>query len=55
MTGGFSAEYGDRMSSAVNMRYREGRKDKIGGSVGLSLANIDALVEVWLNAALLNP
>ncbi len=45
MTGGFSAEYGDRMSSAVNMRYREGRKDKIGGSVGLSLANIDALVE----------
>jgi hypothetical protein len=45
MTGGFSAEYGDRMSSAVNMRYREGRKDKIGGSVGMSLANIDALVE----------
>lgn len=45
MTGGFSAEYGDRMSSAINMRYREGRKDKIGGSAGLSLANVDALVE----------
>lgn len=44
-TGGFSAQYGDRMSSVMNMQYREGAKDRVHGSVGLSFTNVDALLE----------
>ncbi len=45
VNGGFSAEYGDRMSSVLNIQYRDGRKDRIGGQAGVSLTNVDALVE----------
>jgi hypothetical protein len=45
MTGGFSAEYGDRMSSVLNLTYREGKTDAIHGSAGVSLTNVDALLE----------
>jgi outer membrane receptor protein involved in Fe transport len=45
VTGGFSAEYGDRMSSVVNFTYREGARDGIHGSAGVSLTNVDALLE----------
>jgi CarboxypepD_reg-like domain/TonB-dependent Receptor Plug Domain len=45
VTGGFSAEYGDRMSSVVNFTYREGARDGIHGSAGISLTNVDALLE----------
>lgn len=45
ITGGFSAQYGDRMSSVMNMQYREGAKDRIHGAVGVSFTNVDALLE----------
>ncbi len=45
MTGGFSAQYGDRMSSVLNLQYREGSRERVQGQVGISLTNFDALVE----------
>jgi len=45
ITGGFSAQYGDRLSSVLNIKYREGNKDRYSGSTTLSLTNLDALVE----------
>lgn len=35
-TGGFNAEYGDRISAVVDIKTREGDKKKFGGNVGLS-------------------
>ncbi|MGE5797987.1 MAG: TonB-dependent receptor [Ignavibacteria bacterium] len=45
VTGGFSAEYGDRLSSVLNIEYREGNKERYTGAVTLSLTNFDALFE----------
>jgi hypothetical protein len=45
MTGGFSARYGDRMSSVVDIEYREGTRDRIKGQVSLSMTDFDALLE----------
>jgi outer membrane receptor for ferrienterochelin and colicin len=45
LTGGFPARYGDRMSSVLNIEYREGNREKYTGIASLSMANIDALVE----------
>ena len=45
MTGGFSAQYGDRMSSVLNIEYREGNKNKHTGSSTLSLIYADATLE----------
>jgi hypothetical protein len=45
LTGGFPARYGDRMSSVLNIEYREGNREQYTGVLGLSMANVDALVE----------
>jgi hypothetical protein len=45
VNGGYSAEYGDRMSSVLNIQYRDGSRDRVKGQFGLSLTNVDALVE----------
>ena len=37
ITGGFSARYGDRMSSVVDIEYRDGNADHITGKASLSL------------------
>lgn len=45
ITGGFSAMYGDRLSSVLNIEYREGSRDKYKSAATLSLTNIDAITE----------
>lgn len=45
MTGGFSARYGDRLSSVLNIEYREGSREQYKGAATLSLTNLDAFVE----------
>jgi hypothetical protein len=49
MTGGFPARYGDKMSSVLNIEYREGDKERYTGIASLSLTDVDALVEGPLN------
>ena len=50
VTGGFSARYGDRMSSVLNIEYREGDREHYGGAATLSLTNLDGYVEGPLGA-----
>lgn len=45
MTGGFSARYGDKMSSVVDIEYREGSKDRMKGQASISMTDFDALFE----------
>ena len=45
ITGGFSARYGDRMSSVVNIEYREGNRNNFEGEAGLSLTDLSGLAE----------
>jgi len=45
ITGGFSARYGDRLSSVANIIYREGISDSYKGSGTLSLAFVEGYVE----------
>lgn len=45
MTGGFSAEFGDKMSSVLNIQYREGNREKYKFSGSFSLASLDLLTE----------
>ena len=45
ITGGFSARYGDKMSSVLNIQYREGDKKKYTGAASLSLAYFDGYFE----------
>ena len=45
ITGGFPAKYGDKMSSVLNIDYREGSKEKYLGAASLSLAYVDGYVE----------
>ncbi|MFZ1291171.1 MAG: TonB-dependent receptor [Melioribacteraceae bacterium] len=49
ITGGFSAKYGDKMSSVLNIEYREGNKEKYSGAASLSLAFLDGYVEGPIN------
>jgi hypothetical protein len=43
--GGFPARYGDRLSSVVDMEYREGRSDRFAATAGVSLVALDLTVE----------
>jgi outer membrane cobalamin receptor len=43
--GAFPAEYGGRLSSVLDMTMKEGTKEKISGSGGISLISAKALVE----------
>lgn len=45
LTGGFSTEYGDRMSSIMEIKYREGNNDRIEPQINLSFAGMGAAVE----------
>lgn len=45
LTGGFSAKYGNRMSSILDIRFKEGRKDKFHSSVDLRLSGFGGIFE----------
>ena len=45
MTGGFPARYGDKMSSVLNVEYREGDRERFRGTASLSLTDADAVAE----------
>lgn len=45
ITGGFSARYGDKMSSVLNIKYREGNREEYTGAASISLAYVDAYFE----------
>ena len=44
-SGGFSASYGDRLSSISMIRYREGNANRVTGELGLNFAGGTAIVE----------
>jgi hypothetical protein len=45
-TGGFAAQYGDRLSAVLDVRNREGKPDvSIGGKLNLSLTNLNIILE----------
>ena len=44
-TGGFSAEYGDRMSSVMALEFREGDRDRFRGQLDLGLAGFGGVAE----------
>jgi hypothetical protein len=44
-TGGFSAMYGDRLSSVMEINLREGNRDEFNGQIDLSLAGIGTVLE----------
>jgi hypothetical protein len=45
-TGGFSAQYGDRLSAVLDVKNREGRTDvAFGGKVNTSLTNMNVILE----------
>jgi outer membrane receptor protein involved in Fe transport len=45
VTGGYSAKYGDRMSSVMDIQYREGSRERLKGIATVSMTNVDVLVE----------
>jgi len=45
VTGGFSAKYGDKMSSVMDIKYRDGDRERLKGIATLSMTNFDLLLE----------
>jgi hypothetical protein len=45
MTGGFTARYGDRMSSVLSIEYREGDNNRMRGQASMSLTDGNVLLE----------
>jgi outer membrane receptor for ferrienterochelin and colicin len=45
VTGGFTARYGDKMSSVLNIEYREGSREQYKGIASLSMTDAGAIVE----------
>ena len=45
LTGGFPSLYGDKLSSVINISFREGSKKKFYSDVNLSIAGFGAIVE----------
>jgi len=45
ITGGFSARYGDRLSSVANVEYREGSRESYKGAATLSMAFAEGYIE----------
>ncbi|MBI3815332.1 MAG: TonB-dependent receptor [Nitrospinae bacterium] len=43
--GGFGAEFGDKMGAVIDIYTRDGRKDRFGGEIGMSLIEADMLLE----------
>jgi hypothetical protein len=44
-SGGFSASYGDRLSSIMNVKFREGNRDHIQGQLDFNFAGFGGLIE----------
>ncbi len=57
LKGGFNAEYGDRLSAVLNVRSREGNRNKMEGKASLSLLSTQSTLEgpvgngAWLFSA----
>jgi len=45
ITGGYSARYGDRMSSVLDIEYREGSKERLQGQANVSMTDFSGLCE----------
>ncbi len=45
ITGGFPARYGDKMSSVLNIDYREGDRERYKGTASWSLTDVDVVAE----------
>ena len=43
--GGFGAEYGDRLSSVVNINYRDGNREELEGQIDLNMAGFGGAIE----------
>ena len=44
-SGGFGAEYGDKLSSELSVRLRDGSRDRVQGDIDLSTAGIGGVIE----------
>jgi hypothetical protein len=44
-TGGFPAEYGGKLSSVLDVRFREGNRERLGGEMELSMAGVGGGLE----------